>query len=66
MAAISIKKVAINFKYCYKIKRITWARRKYFHLKKVRKGSYNYFQGFTPKETHCGVKVIIVYLQNGT
>ena len=34
--------------------------------KRVRTGSYNYFQGFTLKETHCCVKVIIVYLQNST
>ena len=50
------------------MKRIIWAKKKYFHLKKkrVRTGSYNYFQGFTLKETHCGIKVIIVYLQNST
>ena len=68
MAAISIKEVTINFNYCCKMKRIIWAKKKYFHLKKkrVRTGSYNYFQGFTLKETHCSVKVIIVYLQNST
>ena len=51
------------------MKRIIWAKKKYFHLKKkkrVRTGIYNYFQGFTLKETQCGVKVIIVYLQNST